>query len=486
METYSLIRMTQPVGELKTLISLVDRTDFDEYVYPKGETSTKFQPNVKPYHNYTHEVVSFPFTGSPNWGQRITFSLPWPYQGDFLTSITLRLKPMSWLPRDAQQHIGPDVGDWEVLDPDNFWIWANSLGTIAIERAEMEVDGVVVETLDGDWMNVVHRTSKTISSGISSDDATASYTNHTVYNFLPSEDGYIYCPLPFWFSKHVNTAFPMVSCSAIGPDRIRFHITLRPFSDVVRKLVQPKSCDETPLGTSFQVRDYSFPFRKFQTVSISRTIPGFETADILCGISHIDGELRTAYLESPHELLMEPVVETVFAEPLKYTINTSAKDVIKIGLPLTEANGPLRQILFFLRRTSAIQKFNDWNNYSAMLENEVDPTWNPEQPLLVRGQLMVGTAVWVDEDERWWRASGNLPLPGGIRSYGNYIYVYNFAEHPNQFSPSGSINASRVDLRLHLTVRPPKDNSEWSVSVFLVGTNWIRFQNGMANLIFMD
>ena len=97
-------------------------------------------------------------------------------------------------------------------------------------------------------------------------------------------------------------------------------------------------------------------------------------------------------------------------------------------------------------------------------------------------------AVWADEEERWWRAQGDILLPGGIRAYGNYIYCYNFAEKPADFSPSGSLNASRVDMRLLLTVAPPggAEDLEWSVHVFYVGTNWIRFQNGLANLVFMD
>ena len=131
--------------------------------------------------------------------------------------------------------------------------------------------------------------------------------------------------------------------------------------------------------------------------------------------------------------------------------------------------------------------YNDYTNYSGLVINEIDPVWNPEKPLLKRAQLMVGTAVWADEDESWWRAN-NVELPGGIRAYGNYIYSYNFADRPELFSPSGSLNMSRVDVRLNLTVDPPASsyNKEWTVSVFLIGTNWMRFQNGLANQIFMD
>ena len=101
-----------PIGQLKKIVTLVDRTDFDNYVYPSDAKNTRFQPQSKPYHNYTKETVVWPFAGGPSWGQRVTFSVPCPWQGDFLNWIALRLKPLSWLPMDAQQRIGPERGDW--------------------------------------------------------------------------------------------------------------------------------------------------------------------------------------------------------------------------------------------------------------------------------------------------------------------------------------------------------------------------------------
>ena len=139
-----------PVGELKKIVSLVDRTDFDDFVYSKAEENTVFQAPVKPYHNFIQESVVWTFQGGPSWGQRITFSVPWPWQGDFLNWIALRLKPSSWLPPNAYNHMGPDYLDWVPTNPDDFWIWANSLGTAAIAQAEMEVDGVIIEKFSGE------------------------------------------------------------------------------------------------------------------------------------------------------------------------------------------------------------------------------------------------------------------------------------------------------------------------------------------------
>lgn len=475
-------RMAQPVGEIKKLVSLVDRTAFDEFLYPANEKNTKFQPTAKPYHVFSHETLVLPLSGRPDWGQRMTFTMPYPWQGDFLTSITLRIKPASWYNGTQLRHIGNELGDFVPIQPQTMWIWAQNLGSSAIQFVEMEVNGVIVESFSGDWINVYNKTHLNDSEALGVDDATGSYTSPTLQNIYASEDGYIYCPLPFWFSKYLNAAFPLLSCSQLCP--VRFHVTLRPFDEVIRKIAVPKEPCELPMGVEFDIRDYNFPFTKIRTLTIDSSRPGLEEVDVLCEMAHVDGELRKTYIESPHEILMYPVVETVFSEPLKYVVNTTSKDTIRIQLPIV-ANGPIKQLLFFVRR-KAVAKYNEWSNYGAVLTGEIDPVWNPDRPLLERAQLQVGAALWADEDERWWRSTSNLIMPGGIRGYGNYIYGYSFANNPSEFSPSGSINASRVDMRLNLTVRPPDADAEWTVHVYVIGTNWMRFQNGIANQMFMD
>jgi hypothetical protein len=480
-----------PVGKLQKLVDCVDRTAFDEFVYPPDAERTVFQQAFAPYHCTTTEIVEVPLAGDARWGQRVTATLPWPWSGDFLQWAALRLRPLSWLPAEAERRIGPDQGDWVPTDTPNFYIWTDGLGAAAVERAELELHGVVVEEISGDWINVWNKTAHSATSGIPYDDGllgirTAPPT--AASRIRVSDDGTVYAPLPFSFARHLNAALPLLSLA--GPDTVKIHITLRPLAAVVRKVVAPRACgDDTPVGTSFQIRDYSFPFRKITTITNLAGIPGFSNMDLLCGVAHLEtGALRTSYTSAPHELLWRPVTEMTFAEPLKYVVTTPAGGAIQIGLPLTAANGPVAQILFFLRRKDALAKYSDWTNYSATLREEKDAVWNPERPLLQRAQLLVGTAVWADEDELWWRTACANALPGGIRAAGGYVYGYNFAAAPAEFSPSGSVNASRVDMRLNLTVSPPGGaaDGEWSVHVFLLAHNWMRFQNGLANWVFMD
>jgi Large eukaryotic DNA virus major capsid protein len=176
-----------------------------------------------------------------------------------------------------------------------------------------------------------------------------------------------------------------------------------------------------------------------------------------------------------------------FTEPLKYLTSTTDADLITVSLPLEAVNGPVREIIWFLRRKAAYQ-FNSWTNYGAYLENEIDPVYKPQRPLLTRAVLRVGAVVWADEEELWWRARGSLAHAGGVQVYNSYVYAYNFADKPALFGPSGSMNATRAEMRLDLTVAQPTgvDDKEWEVQVFVLTHNWMRFQNGMAEVLFRD
>ena len=510
--------MPKPLGEMKRLVSLVERGDADQYFYPANATETVFQPNFKAYHNFAHEIVELPYTGAAAWGQRITFTLPFPWMGDCLNWVAFRFKPQHWLPGDIiAKLLQADPQRWAYTTEMDRWMWASRLGSVAVALVEMEVNGTVIEQWSGDWIDLWSRIFLDTSRGGGWGDAMSGalpretvgvasvlpnqgnvfYDNSSgeaaaiaadIQNeqmIYPTEDGELYAYLPFWFARRRNAAFPIVSVQGMGG--VRFHITLRKFDEVVRRVTMPRRCNETPLGQSIYLINRDTAIDLHEPVEVRLGVPQLTGATILCNFTHIDGKLREAYIHEPHQIMTEPVTNISFTEPLKYAINTGTSDTITVALPLEAANGPVREIIWFLRRKTAY-KFNSWTNYGAYLEDEVNPTFRPQRSLMTKAVLRVGAVVWADQPELWWRARGALQHSGGAGLFESYIYAYSFAEHPERFGPSGSVNASRTELRLDLTVLPPVgvDNTEWEVQVFVVCQNWIRFQNGIAERLFTD
>jgi hypothetical protein len=82
-----------------------------------------------------------------------------------------------------------------------------------------------------------------------------------------------------------------------------------------------------------------------------------------------------------------------------------------------------------------------------------------------------------------------LKHKGGVSAYENYIYGYSFSQNPGTFQPSGTANASRLQgVRLTLGITPPTGDYEldWEVKVFVIGLQWLRFQEGLTNRMYMD
>jgi hypothetical protein len=205
----------------------------------------------------------------------------------------------------------------------------------------------------------------------------------------------------------------------------------------------------------------------------------------------LDGPYREMLLRQPFERPFRQIQQFDFTEPLKYVVNKSGSDSITVQLPL-EANQPVEEIVWFLRRKAAIVQNNDWVNYSAVLEKDYDPVFSPLEPLLKSAKLQGNGMDIVSQDEAWFRSHISRAHKGGRRSYDAFIYGFSFARAPGEHHPTGSINASRLSsLRLTLEVKPPlpsatSADTEWEVRVFVFAFQWLRFENGICNKLFID
>jgi hypothetical protein len=193
-------------------------------------------------------------------------------------------------------------------------------------------------------------------------------------------------------------------------------------------------------------------------------------------------------LYEPFEQLYREVSTFDFDEPMKYAVGkATAADTIRIQLPL-EANHPLEEIIWFVRRKDVALN-NNWTNYSAFLETEWPALGSTVQrnPLLTYAAIQMNGQTLVEAEEQYFRQRIAEAHRGGIVANNAFVYGYPFARTPGEHQPSGSANASRLNsLRLTLEVQPPAGGGLWEVKVFCIALNWFRFENGLANTLFED
>lgn len=485
--------MDRPRGDITTLLDLTDRDDQDSYFSPLQPDVSWFSRNSdRRYTPFVPCIQEFPYRGPASFGQRISFDLTTQSSGDLLFGAVVQVKLAHWLSVTAQLELQNQK--YEYVDPQTAWFYCNSLGTALIAKAELEIDGDTIEEFDGDFSNVFSLLFPDLNSQIStgadalgrvSMDQLRQWPPRRVY---PTEDGYIHCVLPFYFFRtRLKEYFPLVACRE---GTVRLHITFRPFSEVVRQARGFRdSCDSVPLNTSIHVYNRNLPFDQIVTLQTAQADPMFDQVRLVTYGALLQGAVRTAMIRSPFEVMHREVQTFSFTEPLKYAIvKTTPENTIRIQLPL-EANHPLEEILWFIRRKEVANN-NEWTNYSSVVEREYNATFTPRQSLLTYAKIQANGIDVIDAEEQYFRQQIAFAHRGGIVPYQNFIYGYSFSRRPGDVhQPSGTLNASRLqNLRLVLDVKPPGGvlDSAWEVKVFCLGINWLRFQNGIANKMFTD
>ena len=453
--------------DITTVLDLTDRDEQDDILFPVDAQSTIFSRKIQPTINFVSATTDHIQRGPAAFGQRFTYDLG-RLHGDFLHSLTLQIKLGHWLTEDL------------LRDPqfvaNQPWFYANSLGTAIIAKAELELDGVIVETLDSDYINIRTILASTINSfGLYYDKLgrVPPALLPEQKKAFPTETRTIECILPFHFASPDKKA--MLPLIATRENFIKVHITLRPFKECIRNITgMRESCDDAPKE------------------------PMFADVRLLVGGIFYDNYVREAYMRSPMEYLVRLPQIFRFDQPTKYIATKSAGSAVNIQLPL-EVNNPVQEIYWIFRRKSAAIN-NEWTNYSLISEQQrfagsTDLYESP--PPIQKATIHINGFELISATGDYFRQHIAAKYPAAAGAYKSFIYGYSFATEPTTHQPSGSFNMSRAStVRLSLEVltpptvinTPPDWTDDilkgWEIAVYVVGLNWLRFQNGMTNLLF--
>lgn len=478
---------SRPRGDIVTLLDLTARDAQDAEVFPLQASATYWLPNPeRRLRPFTTSVQQFPIRGPTSFGQRFTFDLGSTNVGDLLFSAIIQIDLGHWfddttlLRLESQRYTYPSGS--------NPWYYANSLGSLILQEAELEIDGVTIEKVSGDFLNVASLLFQDVNTqyGFSADGLgrrpfTSLGTTQS-YQVFPTQDGTLFLPLPFFFQRvRLAEALPLLACRE---GTVRVHVTFRPFAECVRRLNGARaSCDETPLNQTITLNNNTTAVQQPVDVMTSVAEPQFKKIQLITYSAHTDGTMRQAILRKPFEILHRITQTFSFTEPLKYQVSSTSTDQITVQLPL-EINGPIEEILWFVRRKDVANN-NEWTNYSGQLQTDYHPIFNPRAPLLCSAKLQLNGIDLVSQEETWFRQHIALHHKGGVAAYDSFIYGYTFARTPGEHQPSGTANASRLQS-VRLTLNVKGGPIAWEVYVFAIGLQWLRFENGIANKMFSD
>ena len=312
----------RPGGDISTLLDLIDRDQQDNDFFPLKAEKTWFERSPDRRNiPFVPVIQDFPFRGPASYGQRFTFDIGSLPCGDILFGTAIQIQLNHWFDLTTQVNISTGAYTYDATSPTipSAFFFANSIGSILIEKAELEINGVTIETIDGDFIytNSQLNTNLNQQFGLANDSfglvSTSDLLNWNTKHNFSIEDGNVFCMLPFFYMRtRYRENLPMV---ALKEGSAKIHVTFRSFDYVVRQLQGYRDMtNPIPLGLTFSFNNGTIK------KTVSQTPLDFQQVKLITYGAYIDGVERNKMLRDPFEHLIREVQTFYFDEPLKYVI----------------------------------------------------------------------------------------------------------------------------------------------------------------------
>ena len=441
------------------LLQLVAKGKQDVYLTGNPQI-TWFKMVYRRYTNFAVESQAIYFDGDPDFGKRLTCTVP--RKGDLLGPMTLEVTLPEVYLADGT--------------PGTLAAYVNSLGHALIEEISIEIGEQEIDKQTGEWMEIWSEL--TVPAGQRQgfnamvgrvDGSIVPQATHPVDTNAVSINGTyqygavkLYIPLQFWFNKNPGLYLPLL---AMQYHPIRINMKLRSLSQLVYTagpLNSNQSCSTTP------------------QVKVAKIIDLRLYGDYV----HLDVEERRRFVANTHEYLIEQI---------QYTSKISIPAASSTATVPLEFNHPIRELFWVLQR-DAMEGYNEWFNYSSTSIQEVG----------VQRDILQQAVLQMDGYDRFEiRDAGYFRLVQPFQYHTNvpinkFIYCYSFSIKPEELQPSGSFNASRIDsINLLLALRPDPpigtlttnpnyvpNRGNCHIRVYALNHNILRVVNGFAGLLF--
>jgi hypothetical protein len=483
-------------------------------VYLTGNPQITFFKVVYRRHtNFAMESVEQTFSGSPDFGKRVTATIA--RNGDLVSRVYLQVTlPEVCCPSSTSANFR----------------WVNYVGHCLIKHVSVDIGGQQIDKQYGDWLTIWNELTQKPGLQVGYDNMVGNTVHLTGTGLSKTEATTLYVPLQFWFCRNPGLALPLI---ALQYHEVRINIEFRNKSECF------VACTDDAFDCGVGC-DQLF------------AVPSLASATLFIDYIYLDTDERRRFAQSSHEYLIEQLQFTGDES----TVNTNVK--VKLNF-----NHPVKELVWVVQRDAVVAKnVNQWTNYTD--DYDIDAyggaNWGKEGPsctdilrsnveagymarsfpyvsaeskttaeveaLLAAGLQQLGDASAVSNTPMNMASdsgagagadhAGLAPLNAGrnptvraklqlnghdrfqerLGSYFNIVQpyqhhtncpatgicVYSFALEPEKHQPSGTCNFSRIDsavLQLQLTSKAAKGSK---IRVYAVNYNVLRIMSGMGGL----
>ena len=315
--------------------------------------------------------------------------------------------------------------------------WTNDIGQHLIKRAAIIIGGSTIDEVYSDFLFMWEEL--TGKSGRRLTEMVGKRFTRTQLICDSRHHRHLYVPLPFWFTLHSGQALALASLQFHG---VRVDVNWADLRSCIVVSGPGVGVKHVGHGTSLQ--------------------PSHLKADLQITYIYLDNAERERFATNAYEVLLSQHQYASF--PSQHNGNH-----VKCALNF---NHPVTEIMWAVRRRCQEQA-NNWFNFSGV--DNRDP--------VKKAVLHLNNQVRFAHPGEYFRLVQPYQHHSNIPDA--YIYVFSFALHPEDPSPSGSCNMSRID-HVDLTLHLQHGLGPCSVLVYAKNWNVLRFREGLAGLAFAN
>lgn len=446
------------------LIQLVSYGKQDLYITGDPQI-TFFKLTYRRHTNFSVESVIQNFTSTANFGNSVTSNIS--TIGDLINKIFVYIQLPS-IPNFINETTGK-------IDQFKKIAWVRYLGYALIEETSIEISGTIIDKHYGEWLYIWSQVSNTKEKAL--DKMIGNIPE--LYNFSNGKIGYeIFIPLEFWFCRYIGLSLPII---ALTGNSVKIHIKFRkleeclrfgpthsiemidsivPFKegDIIEQHVDNQVISGYVLGFDNldkklyyikiqsgsqkkfesnkkiinQLGYYSYPnpdnTENIENINLPFNLH-FNNAFLYVNYVYLDNDERTKFIKANNEYLIEQV---------QYNQEIGIKNNrIKQNLALNNCCKSHYWVaqMDYLVGSGTI---NDIFNYTS----SIDP--HKQKSLIKDSELILnGHRRFTKQPSKYFNLIQSYYHHKKIPKLG--ISVYTFALNPEDYQPSSSINATRID-----------------------------------------
>jgi hypothetical protein len=316
--------------------------------------------------------------------------------------------------------------------------WSNAIGQLLIRAARIVIGGSTVDTLYSDflfcWEELSGKSGRRLMEMVGKRHARSTLICDS------RQRRTLFVPLPFWFTQHSGQALSLAS--------LQFHS-----AQVHLEFERLEKCVVTS-GNNVVVKSCGTGC----CLTASDLSAALETTYV-----YLDDAERNRFATTQFEVLI--------TQTQAYQIQTCNSQV-RMQLNF---NHPVLELIWAVRRSCA-EKCNAWTNYSGI---------DGRDPLVSASLYLNNQARFASKPATYFRTV--QPYQHHTNIPDCYIYVFSFALHPEDPSPSGSCNMSRID-HVDLALQLQENLGKEQVTVLVFARNWniLRFREGLGGLAYAN